>query len=114
MIIVDKALEKRHRDDNPIRVARIGCDYMGRGIALEMVTAMAGMRLVALCNRTLSAAREAYRQAGIDSVTVVNTVTKLEQAIATDHYAITDDPMLICQAENIDAVIDATGEIEFG
>jgi predicted homoserine dehydrogenase-like protein len=114
MIIVDKALEKREQENRPVRVALIGCGYMGRGIALEMLTAMAGMRLVALCNRTLSGAQEAYRQGGVDCVKVVNTVAGLEQAIAIGRYAITDNPSLICQADNIDAVIDATGEVEFG
>ncbi len=114
MIIVDKALEKREQENRPVRVALIGCGYMGRGIALQMLTAMAGMRLVALCNRTLSGAEEAYRQGGVDGVKVVNTLAGLEQAIAVGRYAITDDPMLICQADNIDAVIDATGEVEFG
>src|SRR5262245_35739232 len=61
MIIVDKALEKRHQDGNPISVALVGSGYMGRGIALEILTAMRGMRLVAVCNRTLSGAQEVYR-----------------------------------------------------
>jgi predicted homoserine dehydrogenase-like protein len=114
MIIVDKALEKREQENNPVRVALIGCGYMGRGIALQMLTAMPGMRLVALCNRTLSGAQKAYSQAGVDSVKVVKTVSELEQTIAIGQYAITDDPMVICEAGNIDAVIDSTGEFEFG
>jgi predicted homoserine dehydrogenase-like protein len=114
MIIVDKALEKRHSEGNPVRVALVGSGYMGRGIALEIITSMVGMRLVAICNRTLSGAEQAYRQAGIDSMRTVNTVTELERAISADQYAITDDPTLICQAENIEAVIEATGEVEFG
>ena len=31
MVIVDKALEQRCRDDNPIRVGMIGAGFMGRG-----------------------------------------------------------------------------------
>jgi len=114
MILVDKALEKRQHEGNPVRVALIGSGYMGRGIALEILTGMVGMKLVAICNRTLSGAQEAYRQAGVDSVNAVDTVAELEQAIANGRYAVTDDPALICQAENIEAVIDATGEVEFG
>src|SRR5437016_3953116 len=100
MIIVDTALEKRQQEGNPVRVALIGAGYMGRGIALEILTAVNGMRLVAVCNRTLAGAQEAYRQAGVESVKAVDTVTELEEAIATDCYAITDDPAVICQAEN--------------
>jgi predicted homoserine dehydrogenase-like protein len=56
MIIVDTALEKRHRENNPIRVAIIGAGYMGRGAALQIISAFAGMKLVAVSNRTLSEA----------------------------------------------------------
>jgi predicted homoserine dehydrogenase-like protein len=114
MIIVDKALEKRQDEGRPVRVAIIGCGYMGRGIALEILTAMTGMKLVALCNRTLSQAQEAYRQAGADSVKVVHTTSAMEEAISAGQYAITDDPMVVCEAGNIDAIVDATGEAVFG
>jgi len=114
MIIVDKALEKRHQQGNPIQVAVVGAGYMGRGIALQIVTATVGMKLVAISNRTLSEAERAYRQAGVESVRSVETVAQLEAAIAGGQYAITDDAMLLCQAEGIDAVIEVTGTIEFG
>jgi predicted homoserine dehydrogenase-like protein len=114
MIIVDKALEKRDQEGNPIWVAMVGAGYMGRGIALQIVTATTGMKLVAISNRTLLEAERAYRQAGVDSVRAVETVAQLEAAVAQGQYAITDDAMLLCQAGNIDAVIEVTGTIEFG
>ena len=114
MIIVDNALERRQQEGNPIRVAMVGAGYMGRGIALQIVTATAGMKLAAISNRTISEAGRAYRQAGVESVKTVETVTQLEEAIAQGQYAITDDAMLLCQAEGIDAVIEVTGTIEFG
>jgi predicted homoserine dehydrogenase-like protein len=114
MIIVDKALEKRDQEGNPIRAAMVGAGYMGRGIALQIVTATTGMKLVAISNRTLLEAERAYRQAGVDSVRAVETVAQLEAAVAQGQYAITDDAMLLCQAGNIDAVIEVTGTIEFG
>ena len=114
MIIVDKALEKRHEEGNPIRVAIVGAGYMGRGIALQIITATVGMKLVSISNRTLSEAKRAYQEAGIDAVKVVETVAQLEDAIAQDQPAIADDALLLCQAEGIDAVIEVTGTIEFG
>ena len=72
------------------------------------------MRLAAISNRTLSEAQRAYRQAGADSVETVETAAQLEAAMAQGQYAITDDAMLLCQAEGIDAVIEVTGTIEFG
>jgi predicted homoserine dehydrogenase-like protein len=114
MIIVDRALEKRHQQGQPVRVALAGAGYMGRGIALQILSAIVGMRLVAISNRTLSEAERAYREAGAHSVKAVETVEQLEEAIGHNQYAVTDDAMLLCQAEGVDAVIEATGTVEFG
>ncbi len=114
MIIVDKALERRHQEGNPIKVAIVGAGYMGRGAALQILTAMVGMRLVAISNRTISEAKRAYQEAGIDSIKSVETEAQLEEAVAQEKYAITANAMLLCQAQGIDAVIEATGEVEFG
>jgi predicted homoserine dehydrogenase-like protein len=114
MIIVDKALEKRHRDNNPIRVAMIGAGFMGRGVALQIVNFVKGMELVAIYNRHLEGAERAFSEAGVERVEVVETVSQLEQAILQQRHAITDDAMLLCQADGIDAVIEVTGVVEFG
>ena len=114
MIIVDTALEKRHLENNPVRVAIVGAGYMGRGVALQIVSAFRGLKLVAISNRTVAVAAAAYRQAGISEVSTVETVPQLENAMAAGKYCITDDALLLCQAEGIDAIIEATGEIEFG
>lgn len=113
MIIVDKALEKRHQEGNPIRVALAGAGFIGRGIALQMLTSVQGMRLVAISNRTLPEAARAFTQAGVDSVETVTSEMQLEDAVGRGRYAVTDDPMLLCRAWGIDAVIEATGEVEF-
>ncbi len=114
MIIVDRALEKRHQEGNPIKVAIVGAGYMGRGTALQILTSIVGMRLVAISNRTISEAERAYKEAGIDSIKTVETAAELEEAIVQKKYAITDNAMLLCEAEGIDAVIESTGEVEFG
>jgi len=114
MIIVDRALEKREAEGNPIRVGLIGAGYMGAGIALQYLTPLTGQRLVAIANRTVETAERVYREAGADAITHVETVAALEKAIASDKYTVTDNPALLCEAGNIDAVIEATGEIEFG
>ena len=114
MIIVDKALQEREKEGRPVRVGLVGAGFMGRGIALQILSAMAGMRLVAISNRTIAHAERAYREAGADSVKTVETVRELESAINSGHYAITDNPMLVCEANGIDAIIEGTGEVEFG
>jgi predicted homoserine dehydrogenase-like protein len=114
MIIVDTALQKRADENNPVRVGLIGAGFMGRGLAIQMLNALPGMELVAIYNRTLETAKFAYTQAGAETVKHVTSVAELEAAIDQKTYAITDDPMLLCEADNIDAIIEATGEVEFG
>jgi len=114
VVIVDAALEKREAEGDPIRVGMIGAGYMGRGIALQFLTPLVGLRLVAIANRTLSQAQRAYHEAGIDDVKVVERASQLEEAIRLNRHSITDDPAVLCEAGNIDAIIEATGEIEFG
>ncbi len=114
MIIVDTALKKCEQEGKPIKVAIIGAGYMGRGMALQIITAIRGMEVVAISNRTLSQASKAYEQAGVENIETVETVAQLESAISKGRCAITDDAMLLCEAEGIDAVVEATGEVEFG
>lgn len=114
MIIVDTALEKREKSGNPIKVGIVGAGYMGRGVVLQILTSIKGMDVAAVYNRTISQAELAYQQAGVESVVKVETVAELEEAIKNGRHAISEDPMLLCEAEGIDAIMEATGEIEFG
>ena len=114
MIIVDKALQARFEAGNPVKVGMIGAGFMGRGIANQIINSVPGMEIVAISNRNLDGAKRAYAEAGIEDVQVVETVLSLEDAIAQGKYAVTDDAMLLCQAEGIDALIEVTGTIEFG
>jgi len=114
VIIVDRALEQRERDGNPIRVGLVGAGFMGRGIALQILTATPGMELVAVSNRSLAPAREAYVAAGIDEPRRVESVADLERAIHEGRPAFTDDGLLLAEAEGIDILVEVTGAVEFG
>jgi predicted homoserine dehydrogenase-like protein len=114
MIIVDTALARRLEQGNPVRVVMVGAGYMARGIALQILTAMLGMRLVAISNRTVAKAEKAYRDAGVAEVERVTSRAELESAIARGRYAVTDDPELLCSAGSVEAVIETTGDAEFG
>jgi predicted homoserine dehydrogenase-like protein len=114
MIIVDNALEKRREEGNPVRVGLVGAGFMGRGIAIQILSATPGIRLVAISNRTISAAERAYQEAGVESVQPVETVAQLKGAMEQGKYAITNDAMVLCQTEEIEAIIEASGSIEFG
>ncbi len=114
MIIVDKALEKRHLENNPIRIGMIGAGFMGRGVALQILNSVRGMNLAAIANRHLEGARRAYAEAGVEEVRVVETVGELEEAMARGRPAVTEDPLLVCRAAGIDAIVEVTGAVEFG
>jgi predicted homoserine dehydrogenase-like protein len=114
MIIIDRALQTRAAAGNPIKVGMIGAGFMGRGIANQIVNSVPGMELVAISNRKIDAAKQAYSEAGIEDIQVVATVSELEDAIANGKYAVTEDAKLLCRAEGIDALIEVTGAVEFG
>lgn len=114
MIIVDTALKARQESAQPIRVGMFGAGFMGRGVVNQIVNYTPGMRLVAIANRTVSMAIDAYAKVGAQNVCQVSTVGELEDAIAQGNYAVTDDPAMLCQSESIDVLIEATGHVEYG
>ena len=114
MIIVDRALAEREAEGNPIRVGLVGAGFMGRGIALQILQSVPGMQLVAIANRRMEKARDAYAQAGAEDVQTVESQAELEDAISAGRYAITDEALLLCRSQQIDAVIEVTGSVEFG
>src|SRR5688500_16532307 len=113
MIIVDTALREREREGKPIRVGLVGAGFAGKGFALQLLSDLPGLRLVAVSNRTLAEAEEAYRGGGVDDFKHVTSIDQLEHAIAHDEYAVTSDPSLLCTAPSVDCVVEATGEIDF-
>jgi predicted homoserine dehydrogenase-like protein len=114
MLIVDKALEARAAEGKPIRVGMIGAGFMGRGLANQIVNSTPGMQLVAVSNRTIARAAQAYTEAGLETFDTVTSVSALEDAIQRGRPAITDDGMLLAEAGNIDCIVEVTGAIEFG
>lgn len=115
MIIVDTALQKRLDSGlGPVRVALVGAGYMARCIALQFATSVKGMQLVAIANRTVAKAEDAWRAAGVTDVRRVSTAAELDAAIARGGCAVTDDPSAIWESGRVEAVIEATGHVEFG
>lgn len=114
MIIVDKALEERSQAADPIRVAMVGAGFSGQTVAYQIIRNFPGIRLVAISNRSLEKARQAYGKAGVAETVVAETAGDLEQAMAEGRYAVADDPSVLCHANGLEAIIEATGSIEFG
>ena len=114
MVIVDTALARREQDDNPVRVAIVGAGVTGKMIALQLLTPITGMRLVAIANRTPENALQAFRLAGVDTAKLVSRMSELEDRVALGLPSVVDDPFMVCKAANIDVVIEVTGTVEFG
>jgi len=114
MIIVDSALRRREQEGNPVRVAMVGAGAIGRGIALQVATAVPGMEIVAISNRRIEQAEHAYREAGATQTVQVEDIEALNSAIEEGTPAITDDPSLLCAAPAVDAIWEVTGAVEFG
>ncbi|MGY4320602.1 NAD(P)H-dependent oxidoreductase [Bradyrhizobium sp. JR3.5] len=113
MFIVDRELERLQRAGTPIRVGMVGAGFMAKGIARQMLQYTKGIELAAICNRHLEEARKAYAESGESNVTQVRRVDELDDCIARGRRAITDDPMLLCNADGIDVILEVTGTIEF-
>lgn len=113
MIIIDKALQFRENVGNPIRVGVIGAGYMAIGLVNQIERYTPGMRVVGISNRTLDKAFRCYRQAGIEDVTVAKDANQLDDAIMLGQYAVCEDSSILCQAEGVDIIVEATGTIDY-
>ena len=113
MIIVDNELKKRAKENNPVKVGMIGAGAMAQGIAKMILESVPGMRLVAISNRKIHRAKEAYSNSGVSNVKAAQSTSELDSIIASGDYAITDDPYHIATANNVDILVEVTGAIEF-
>ena len=114
MIIVDTALRRREEEGRPIRVALIGAGFMAQGVANQIVNSVPGMRLAAVYGRKLERALGVWEYAGVEGAVVASGQAEVEDAIRAGRPVATEDAFALCQAEQIDALVDVTGSVEFG
>lgn len=114
MIILDRALEARAHEGRPIRVGLVGAGALGRGLTHQLVNQTRGIALVAIANRHPAAAERAWAEAGAGRTEAVGSARELERAITSGRPAVTDDPTVLAETAPIDAIIEATGTVEFG
>ncbi|MFB9377485.1 NAD(P)H-dependent oxidoreductase [Kineococcus gynurae] len=114
MIIVDKALQQRQADGHPIKVALVGAGFMGRGFVNQVVNSVPGMELVAIANRTVAKARRAFEEAGVTGVVEADDVAGVEKAIAAGTPVVSASYEAVVDAGQVDAVVEATGNTEYG
>lgn len=113
MILVDKALAERAASGRPIKVGMLGAGFMGRGVALQIATAVPGMRLAAIASRHLDQAKRACIEAGLPAPVSVETPSVLSKAIERGETAIAEDWRLLTEAPEIDAILEVTGSLEY-
>ncbi|MBV1837823.1 NAD(P)H-dependent oxidoreductase [Acetobacter estunensis] len=112
MIIVDAALKKREAVGCPVTVAIVGAGTQAKAIARTIEIATPGMRVVAVANRTRANGEAVFTELGLDPVWCTDAPS-LETAIASGACAVTNDPQLLAEVSGIDAVIEATGSMEY-
>lgn len=114
MIVVDKELEKLEKSGKPIRVGLVGFGFAGQGFAMQLLEGIPGMKLVAISNRTFKNIKKGLRLLRVKKYQVVKTGDQIDKAIKSNVLAITSDFELLTNSKNIDVIVEATGEVEFG
>lgn len=114
MIIVDRALAAREQEGRPIRVGMIGAGFMAQGLANQIENSVPGMSLVAVYARKPERAVSVFTYAGHSDTPVASDQDGIDRAIAERGRVVTDDPLAICRAEQIDVVVEVTGSVELG
>ena len=114
MIIVDNALRAREAAGRPIRVGLLGAGFMAQGLANQIRNSVPGMEVVAVYGRKPDKAVEVFRYAGAEDSVVVDDLSGFEDAVRSGRSAVTEDPLLLCHSEHVDAIMDVTGSVELG
>ena len=112
--VADTVLAQRESDGSPVRVAMVGAGVTARMIALQLATPIPGMRLVAIANHKIENPIQAFSNAGVPEAEVVKDLGRLEENVDKGRASVVENPNLVCQAGNVDIIIEVTGTVEFG
>ncbi len=113
MILIDTALHKRDAENNPIKVAVIGAGIMGQGIINQIFRYSPGIDVVVIYNRTLSKAENAIKNIGIENYAIAESNAQYNKARELNKMVLTQNIDVLCEAADVDVVIEVTGTIEF-
>lgn len=107
---LSKDLRDREASDNPINVGLIGTGEMGTDIVTQ-VAQMPGIRVAGVAEIRADAARKTIETAGhsVSDAEQTDSESAIEHCIANRRIAICENAELICRSDNIDVLIDATG-----
>lgn len=109
----DAVLASREAAGRPIRVGLIGAGATGRAIALQLGTPIAGIRLAGISNRTAAHGERAFREAGIEQWSNVDSPAAAEASIVRGVPVLTDDPSVLLRCNSIDLIVEVTGSVDF-
>jgi len=112
MIIVDRYLQKREQEGNPIRVGLWGAGEMAKGLVNLVMKYTPGMEITVIANRTIKKAQEAYEYTG-HTAQVCNDLTSLQTCISAGGLAVTENPELLCEVDGLDLLVECTGTIHY-
>ena len=93
-MILDTALRELETAGRPVRVGMIGAGATGRAIALQLGTPVPGVRLVAIANRTAQHGERAFREAGVEKWSHVDSPREADAAIAGTRLVTADSVQL--------------------
>src|SRR5438874_4176395 len=114
MIIVDKALQARAQEGNPIKVAILGAGFMAQGLTNQIVNSVPAMSMVAIYSRKPQKAIQVLSYSGLENPIEAITQSQLDDAIRDGKPVFTQDVMLVARSEQVDLIVDTTGSVEFG
>ncbi len=114
MIIIDKALQERESQGEPIRVGMVGAGAMARGVARQIARHVPGMVFSVICNRTPERAEALCQEVGIANAKHTDDPQSMSRRIREGGCAITDDYAMLCESEDVDVVLEMTGHVEYG
>jgi len=110
-----EALELRERQGQPVRVGIIGAGQMGTDLLVQ-IALMPGIEVVAHCDSKPERIEVACGISGprCRRPEIVTTPSDVSRAIARGRIAAVVRPEMVCQAPEVDVVIDATGNPNAG
>jgi len=108
-------LEQRERGGKPIRVGIIGTGKFGGGLVAQ-ISRMKGMEVAAIADIRPENAHYAYEASYGEGVEVAtaDSAKAVGDAVLAGKKVITQDGLLLAQADGIDVVVEATGLPEVG
>ena len=115
MHIIDLQLKKRQEQNKLINVGLIGIGEMGKGLLNQIQNYTPGMTVAAIYNRSIDKAVNACKALGINDFVIADSKEKFSAANnIRNKIIITNDVDLVIGMNDVDAIVEMTGNISFG